>query len=132
MAKDLNEAVNSSSALNRNLGLFFVSFIMYLMVTVASTTDLMLLLPDSKVHLPLLNIEIGLFTFYGICPYLVLFMHLNLLLNLNRHSEKLRAWKTKFNEQKKHLLDHSRAIKFTHFFCALNRRPDRISKSYDR
>ncbi len=88
----LEEKLETSSSVNRNLGLFFAGFLIYIAITIGGTTDLMLLLPDSTVPLPLLQIELPLIGFYLVAPLLVLTMHLNLLINLLGHSRKLNRW----------------------------------------
>jgi hypothetical protein len=51
--KGLKEALDESSRHNRRLLLFFLLFLVYALVTVTSTTDLQLLIPDGKVSLKL-------------------------------------------------------------------------------
>lgn len=90
--EELKKQLDTSSALNRTLGLAFMSVLIYMLITIASITDMTLLLPDSLVTLPIINIEIGLKAFFIAAPILVLGLHLNMLLNLYRHNAKVQHW----------------------------------------
>ena len=90
--EELKEVINKSSSVNRTLGITFALFIFYVLVNVASTTDLMIFLPKSKILLPMLNIELPLKAFYIAVPFLVILLHYNLLTNLQQHSKKLNDW----------------------------------------
>lgn len=88
----LHESLRESSArLSRSL-VTFVLALLYLLITVASTTDLQLLLPDSRVKLPVLSVELDLFGFFIIAPTFVLILHFSFLLHLLHHVRKLEAW----------------------------------------
>ncbi len=91
-SEELKKQLDTSSALNRTLGLAFMSVLIYMLITIALVTDMTLLLPDSKVNLPIINVEIGLFSFFLAAPILVLGLHFNLLINLSNHSAKLKNW----------------------------------------
>lgn len=52
----------------------------------------MLLIPDTPVKLPILSIDIPLFAFFAVTPFIIFGVHLNLLLNLLAHSKKLHRW----------------------------------------
>lgn len=88
----LREGIDRSSSINRNLGLLFAGFLIYIAITIGGTTDLMLLLPNSRIPLPLLQIELPLIGFYLVTPLLVMTMHANLLINLLGHSRKINVW----------------------------------------
>ena len=75
--KDIN--INSSAAVLRNYTLAFVSFLLYVLITAASTTHEQLL-RISTVKLPLLNIDIPIVQFYLVSPLLILILHFHLLL----------------------------------------------------
>lgn len=69
----------------------FLTVGVYIAVTIASTTDEMLV-RASLVTLPLLNVQIpisGVFGFYMIAPWLILVLHCNLLFQLSELSCKL-------------------------------------------
>lgn len=78
----------------RTVSTRFVTFLtvgVYVGVTIASTTDEMLV-KGSLVKLPLLNTEIpisGWFGFYSIAPWLLVILHLDLLLQLSMLGTKL-------------------------------------------
>jgi hypothetical protein len=75
--KDIN--INSSAAELRNYTLAFVSFLLYVLITAASTTHEQLL-RISAVKLPLLDIDIPIVQFYLVSPLLILILHFHLLL----------------------------------------------------
>ena len=85
----LLEALEKSSELNRNLGIAFTSFMMYILITVASTTNLDLFLPNSTVTLPLVNVQLPLIGFYHVIPFIIITFHFNLLFNLYNHCKIL-------------------------------------------
>ena len=94
--KDIfRKAVDSSSNLNRTLLLSFFSFLFYILITVAGTTDLMILL-NNPVELPIIKISIPIYGFFFITPILLIATHLNILFNLKIHTGLLRKFKQKF------------------------------------
>ncbi|MHC1743656.1 MAG: pentapeptide repeat-containing protein [Syntrophobacteraceae bacterium] len=64
----------------------------YMLLIIASTTDRQLLTPESKVILPIFNVEVSLTSFFSYAPLIVLVMHLNFLFNLRQHSRRLVQW----------------------------------------
>lgn len=96
----IHDALEKSTVRNSRQLLSFVLIQLYLLITVAATTDLQLLLPDSKVTLPLLNVELPLFWFYIAAPVLIVIFHFHYLINLLQHARKLKAWdEAKSNQQ---------------------------------
>lgn len=92
-SRELLHALNSTSQSARTSWLFFVSFMAYLFVAVASVTHTDLLL-DSPVKLPLLQIEIPLGSFFLVTPLLLILTHFGVLL----HHAILRSKATAFND----------------------------------
>ncbi len=88
----LKETLDTSSSQTRNLFITFLLFLFYIAVITASTTHKDLLFPNSTVRLPILNIELPLFAFFGTTPLLILAFHWNLLFNLQKHSIRLSRW----------------------------------------
>ena len=90
-ASDLLELVNDAA---RAVGTRFVTFLtvgVYVAITIASTTDEMLV-KGSLVTLPLLNTQIpisGWFGFYTVAPWLIVGLHVDLLLQLSMLGNKL-------------------------------------------
>jgi uncharacterized protein YjbI with pentapeptide repeats len=93
----------------RTVSTRFVTFLtvgVYVAVTIASTTDEMLV-KGSLVKLPLLNTEIpisGWFGFYTVAPWLIVILHLDLLLQLSMLGHKL----THFNAEAAPLSEEQR------------------------
>jgi hypothetical protein len=81
----------SADAAATQVGHLYVTFLLfglYLAVTVGATTHEQLL-RSAPVQLPLLNVQIPLFGFYWIAPFLFVLMHFNLLLQLHLLAQKL-------------------------------------------
>lgn len=94
--KDIfRKSVESSSNFNRTLLLSFFSFLFYILITVAGTTDLMVLL-NNPVELPIVKISIPIYGFFFITPILLIATHLNILFNLKIHTGLVRKFKQKF------------------------------------
>ncbi len=88
-----------SSEKNRNLFLFYLATIAYILITVASTTDLDLLLSEKFLILPVLSVGIPLDIFYLCSSPLVLILHFSLLHNTTEHLKKIKQWEKE--EEKK-------------------------------
>jgi hypothetical protein len=73
--EQLLEAANAAAAHARTIWVTFLLFATYLAITVGSTTHVDLLL-ENPVTLPLLNVELDLFTFYWVAPLFLLLYHL--------------------------------------------------------
>lgn len=100
----LRQELASSSSRNSRLLAVFLVFLAYMAVTVGATTDLQLLLPESVIRMPILDVELSLFGFYIVAPILVIILHYNILLNLLLHAKKLKAWNVRAAGDKKILL----------------------------
>jgi len=85
------QACNSSIITVRNLYITFLLFSLYITIIIASTTDMMLL-KESPIRLPLLNIELPIVGFYAAIPWFYLLFHFNLLLNFVLLGRKLRVF----------------------------------------
>ena len=75
---ELLKAANTASGTARNAWLAFLGLIAYLLVTIAGVTHTDLLL-NSPIKLPIVNVEIPLFSFFLAAPFLLLLVHLGLL-----------------------------------------------------
>ncbi len=92
-AKDLRDALNDASSHNGRFLISFLLFQAYLLITVGAVTDYTLLMPESTVKLPLLDVEMPLFGFFIVAPLILLIIHFNLLLHLLQHARILHAYK---------------------------------------
>lgn len=92
-ASDLKKNLEESSGFNRGLLIFFLLAMTYFLVIVASTTDLQLLLPNSTIHLPILNVPLDLIDFYLFSPFILIVIHFNFLFSLRQHTKKLTVLK---------------------------------------
>ncbi len=99
--RSLREALDTSTKVNRTLGLSFAALMFYILLIIASTTDLQLFLPESKVRLPILDVELPLLGFYTVVPYLILIFHFHLLINLKHHQDKYRIWRENAKKEDK-------------------------------
>jgi uncharacterized protein YjbI with pentapeptide repeats len=84
----LQAAADEAAGEVRNLYIAFLSFGLYLAVTVGATTDEQLL-RASPVRLPIVDVGLPLVAFYWIAPLLFVLFHFNLLMQLYLLSEKL-------------------------------------------
>jgi hypothetical protein len=78
---EVRKALDDAAGMSRNLWLAFLSFGTFLVVTVGAVNHRELL-RESPIKLPLLSVELPLFTFFWVAPLLVLIFHAYLLLNL--------------------------------------------------
>lgn len=100
---DIKNALDESSSVNRRFLLSFLLFEVYMLVIVGSTSDMQFLV-DSKIRLPLANVDIPLFGFYIIAPIFMIAIHFNLLFNILQHSQKLFYWSEKVKSSEKKVL----------------------------
>lgn len=84
----LLESVNSASQHVRNYYITFLLAGFYIAMIVWSTTDLMLL-KDTPVKMPLLDVELPITGFYTSAPYFFLLLHFNLLLQFSLLADKV-------------------------------------------
>lgn len=84
----LLESVNSASQHVRNYYITFLLAGFYIAMIIWSTTDLMLL-KDTPVKMPLLDVELPITGFYTFAPYFFLLLHFNLLLQFSLLSDKI-------------------------------------------
>lgn len=90
-AEDLLPVVNEAAASVSKRLFTFLTVAVYVAITVAATTDEMLL-RGTQVKLPLLDTEIpisGLFGFYTVAPWLLVLLHCDLLMQVNVLATKL-------------------------------------------
>lgn len=98
--KKLRESLDKSSTYNRNQLAIYLGLLAYVIITAATTTDMMLLIGTSKIKLPVLSSEIPILDFYKFTPWVVLIFHLYLLINLYLHTSKYVRWlNTRDNNQ---------------------------------
>jgi len=84
----LQAAADEAAGEVRNLYIAFLTFGLYLAITVGATTDEQLL-RASPVRLPIVDVGLPLVAFYWIAPLLFVLFHFNLLMQLYLLSEKL-------------------------------------------
>jgi hypothetical protein len=84
-------AVNEASGQVAAIWVTLLLFATYLAIAVGATTHEDLLL-ESPIRLPLLNVELGLFTFYWAAPLLFLVFHLYFLVQLYALAGKVHAF----------------------------------------
>jgi uncharacterized protein YjbI with pentapeptide repeats len=103
----LKETLDRSSEINRTLGLSMVAFLFYLLITIGSILDVHLLMLDKGVELPIIGITLPIIDFIWVTPIIITGIHLNTLLNLQEHSNKLNHWieaNRSFHKKYKHPL----------------------------
>jgi uncharacterized protein YjbI with pentapeptide repeats len=90
--EQLHEMLRESTGRHARGLTSLVVTLLYLFITVASTTDLQLLLPESRISLPIIGVQLNLFYFSIAAPALILILHFNFMMNLLDHARKLKAW----------------------------------------
>ena len=95
------QVLDGSSGKNRNFLISFLLFQWYLILIVLGVTDFDLFVPDNRISLPLLNLEIPLFSFFIVSPPLLLAFHFNLLFNLHEHGKLVADWCERYKEPPK-------------------------------
>ena len=75
--KEIRKTINVSSSKNNNLLIFFTIFMLYILISVLGTSDLMLLLPENTFKMPMINFELNLIAFYILAPIMLLLLHFN-------------------------------------------------------
>jgi uncharacterized protein YjbI with pentapeptide repeats len=106
-AETLLDVANDAAQAASTRFLTFLTVGVYIAITIAATTDEMLV-KGSTVTLPLLNTQIpisGSFGFYTVAPWLIVLLHLDLLLQLSALSRRL----ARFAETAEQLPEDDRA-----------------------
>ena len=113
--KGIKEIYENSAGRNRNLFHFFLGFLVYVLVVTLGTTDLDLLLPESTITMPLINVDLSLLFFYIIAPTMLFFFHFFVLFNHYLHVKKIREYSSLYsfgvNTIKPSLFDFSIALR---------------------
>ncbi len=89
--ENLLKAANDASGQARNGWIAFLSLLAYLFVTLASVTHKALLL-NSAVKLPIIDVQLPLFSFFMFGPFLLVLFHFGLLMQHVSLSRKLAAY----------------------------------------
>lgn len=92
LEKKLRESLDKSSNYNRNLLTIYLGLLAYIIITAATTTDMMLLIGSSTIKLPILSSEIPLLLFFKFTPFVIIIFHLYLLINLSLHDDNYIRW----------------------------------------
>ncbi len=87
--EEIRKTINVSSSKNNNLLIFFTIFMLYILISVLGTSDLMLLLPEKTFKMPIINFELNLIAFYILAPVMLLLLHFNNLFNYNMYLKKI-------------------------------------------
>ena len=70
---------------------------LYILISVLGTTDLMLLLPEHMFKMPLINFDLNLIAFYILAPIMLFMLHFNILFNYNMYLKKIDLHHKKIN-----------------------------------
>ena len=95
--KEIRKTINISSSKNNNFLIFFTIFILYILISVLGTSDLMLLLPEHMFKMPLINFDLDLISFYILAPIMLFLLHFNILFNYNMYLKKVDIHNNKFD-----------------------------------
>ncbi|MEM0995894.1 MAG: pentapeptide repeat-containing protein [Bacteroidota bacterium] len=78
--------------MNRSLLAGFYALMVYLAITIASVHPIDIFFPNHTLTLPVLRIDLDITYFFTFAPLVVLGIHVNLLVNLAHHRNKLEAY----------------------------------------
>ena len=70
---------------------------LYILISVFGTTDLMLLLPEHMFKMPVINFDLNLIAFYLLAPVMLFMLHFNILFNYNMYLKKIDLQHKKIN-----------------------------------
>jgi len=87
--EEIRKTINVSSSKNNNLLIFFTIFMLYILISVLGTSDLMLLLPEKTFKMPIIDFDLNLIAFYILAPIMLLLLHFNNLFNYNMYLKKI-------------------------------------------
>jgi len=87
----IRQSINTLASKNNTSLIFFSIFLLYILISVLNTSDLMLLLPEHTFKMPLIDFDLNLIAFYILAPCLLLMLHFNILFNYNMYLKKLDA-----------------------------------------
>lgn len=132
MKERLQQTLDTSSNLNRNLGLAFITVMIFISTTIFSVSDKMLLISKELIRIPILNIDLPLVPYFMVIPIVFLGIHLNFLINLLEHSKTYFHWFDMLDEDEKrhadtcshpfllnYVLIHRRKNSFSHLLMRL-------------
>jgi uncharacterized protein YjbI with pentapeptide repeats len=92
-AENLRKSADDAARQVRNIYITFLCVGIYIAIAIGSTTDEQLL-RVTPVTLPIFDVRIPINWFYALVPWLLLFLHFNLLLQLYLLANKLHDWNT--------------------------------------
>lgn len=101
----LKDLLDTSSNLNRNLGLGFITIVLFIATTIFSTTDKMLLISKELIKIPLINVELPLIPYFLTIPAILIGIHLNVLINFFEHSKTYFHWYDNLTEEERKTAD---------------------------
>jgi uncharacterized protein YjbI with pentapeptide repeats len=132
-AEKLLGAVNAAADSVSTRFVTFLTVAAYVAVTIASTTDEMLV-RASPVTLPLLSANIpisGPFGFYTIAPWLIVLLHTDFLLQLSALGDKLSRFQRRIEDlpEAQRTLLHDRITNFYYVSYLTNRAPTRFAQA---
>ncbi len=119
-ARELLKALNSTAQSARKSWLVFITLMAYLFVATASVTHIDLLL-NTPVKLPLLQIEVALYSFFLVAPALFILVHFGVLLHhamLARKAGALTSFLRKQEDVEKRI--HPLRMEVSSYFFAQN------------
>lgn len=90
--------VEKSSDLTRNASIVFYAICIYILLIIISTEDIQLLMPDSDIKLPIIEINLSLDKFYLSVPIILLTLHFNIIFQFYMHTQKIDLWKKSIEE----------------------------------
>ena len=90
--EEAKKLLDASATTNRNLFIAFNLLLATSLILCLSVSDEQLLLDNTPIPLPFINVSLPTWAFASVLPSFVLVLHFDLLHNLNEHASKLQTW----------------------------------------
>lgn len=90
--EEAKKLLDTSATTNRNLFIAFNLLLATALILCLSVSDEQLLLDNTPIPLPFINVSLPTWAFASVLPLFVLVLHFDLLHNLNEHASKLQTW----------------------------------------
>ncbi len=97
--EDIKKLLDTSATTNRNLLVGFYVLLLAALMLCLGITDEQLLVGNTTIPLPFLNIPLPVSAFATVLPLVLMAVHFDLLHNLNEHGRKLQVWVAAWEEK---------------------------------
>ena len=93
LINNLRDALNIFSVRNRNKFIFLLLYQITIIVSTLNVRDEDLLLPESRVQLPVIGMGLSVQIFILIAPLVLVLLHINMLSHMSIYMERIASWR---------------------------------------